>query len=294
MDKPNDSLNIQHLTLNTSDGVRLHVAQAGPADGPLVVLLHGFPEFWYSWRAQIAPLAAAGYRVWVPDQRGYNRSDKPPRVRDYTIETLAADVLGLLDAAGAAQATIIGHDWGAAVTWWLAAYHPDRVARAAVLNVPHPAVMARTIRRSWRQLRKSWYIFFFQLPWLPEKLLARRDWALARRSLLRTSRRGTFSAADMACYAAAWGQPGAMRGMINWYRAVRYTAGKAAEPRRVTVPLHIIWGKKDAFLTADMASESLKLCDQGQLTFLPAATHWVQHEEPEKVNELLLEFLRSE
>ena len=276
-----------------TNGVRLHVVQCGPTDGPLVILLHGFPEFWYAWRQQVEALATAGYRVWAPDQRGYNRSDKSPRIRDYRIELLAADVLGLLDEAGAPQATIIGHDWGAAVTWWLAAHHPDRVARAAVLNVPHPAVMARTVRRNLRQLRKSWYIFFFQLPWLPERLLRRNDYALLRRSLQRTSRRGTFSDEDMAQYVAAWSQPGALRGMINWYRAVRY-AGKAAnQPTRVTVPLRIIWGKRDAFLTSEMASDSLALCDQGELTYIPEATHWVQHEAAAQVNDLLLNFLRE-
>ncbi|TGE14317.1 alpha/beta fold hydrolase [Hymenobacter elongatus] len=272
-----------------TNGIRLHVVQCGPEDGPLVVLLHGFPEFWYAWHQQLHPLAAAGYRVWAPDQRGYNLSDKPQRVADYRIDTLARDILGLLDAAGQRQAFIVGHDWGAAVAWHLATHYPERVRKVAVLNVPHPSVLFRTLRRSAEQLRKSWYILFFQLPWLPEWLVRRRSWWYGRQALLRTSRRGTFSTADLAEYVVAWQQPRAMHSMINWYRAALRTPHQPAGTARVTVPVHIIWGVKDAFLKREMAEHSFLLCDQAQLTYLPAS-HWVQHEEAEAVNTLLLRF----
>jgi pimeloyl-ACP methyl ester carboxylesterase len=282
---------LEHHYLDTN-GVRLHVVQCGPESGPLVILLHGFPEFWYAWHQQLHPLAAAGYRVWAPDQRGYNLSEKPRRIADYRVDTLARDVLGLLDAAGQQQAFIVGHDWGAAVTWHLAAHYPERVRKAVVLNVPHPSVMARTVRSSLEQLRKSWYIFFLQLPWLPEWLVRRNNWLYGRQALLQTSRRGTFSTADLAEYVAAWQQPCAMHSMMNWYRAA-VRAPKAGGPaRRISVPLHIIWGVKDAFLKREMAEHSLMLCDQGQLTYLPAS-HWVQHEEAAVVNDLLVRFFES-
>jgi pimeloyl-ACP methyl ester carboxylesterase len=257
-----------------------------------VILLHGFPEFWYAWRNQIPALAAAGFRVWAPDQRGYNLSDKPRRVRDYTIDKLAADIVGLIDAAGQQMAAVVGHDWGAAVAWHLAAHYPNRISRAAILNVPHPQVLARALRRKPGQLLKSWYVFFFQLPWLPETLVRLRRWWLGRQTLRGTSRRGTFSDADLALYQAAWAQPRAMRSMINWYRAsVRYIR-RLSSTGPVAVPVHIIWGEKDAFLKAEMAHESLAFCEEGQLTYL-RATHWVQHERAEEVNELLLDFLAA-
>src|SRR5437879_4698652 len=158
-----------------TNGIRLNVAQAGPPDGPLVILLHGFPEFWYGWRKQIPALAAAGYRVWAPDQRGYNFSDKPPDVRDYTLDKLAADVAGLIEAAGRQRAIIVGHDWGGAVAWWLAANNPERVERLVIINVPHPLVMRRLILRDPRQTLRSWYMFMFLLPRLPEWFARRRN-----------------------------------------------------------------------------------------------------------------------
>ena len=276
-----------------TNGLCLHVVQCGPPAGPLVVLLHGFPEFWYGWRHQLGALADAGFRVWAPDQRGYNLSDKPRRVRDYAIDQLAADVLGLLDAAGRQTAAVVGHDWGAAVAWHLAAHFPRRIQRAAALNVPHPQVLAGALIRQPRQLLKSWYVFFFQLPWVPEALVRPRGWWAARRALRNSSRSGTFSDADLVLYQAAWARPGAMRGMINWYRAAGRFAGRLGETGRVAVPLCIIWGKDDAFLSANLARQSLAFCDAGRLTYLDA-THWVQHEAAAEVNELLINFLHEQ
>lgn len=176
------TLEFRHVVAN---GLRFHVAMAGPADGPLVVLLHGFPEFWYGWRNQLSPLAEAGFRVWAPDQRGYNLSDKPRGVAAYAIGHLAADVAALIQTAGRERAIVVGHDWGGAVTWHLAEHFPERVERAVVVNVPHPTVMLHHLKRNPRQLWRSWYMFFFQLPWLPERLLTFRQGALLARSLRR-------------------------------------------------------------------------------------------------------------
>lgn len=274
-------------TFIKTNGLALHVVQAGPADGPLVILLHGFPEFWYGWKQQIEPLAAAGYRVWVPDQRGYNLSDKPDGIGAYRIDTLAADVVGLIDAAGRRKAVVVGHDWGAAVAWWTAATYPERVERLVVLNVPHPAVMKRFASRNIGQLLRSWYIGFFQLPVLPEALARLGNWAVVARTLRGSSYPGTFSDDDLEEYKMAWSQPGAFRAMVNWYRASLQRPLTRDVTIRITVPTLLIWGVHDHFLKREMAQPSIDLCDKGRLVFFETATHWVQHEEAERVTELI-------
>lgn len=274
-------------TFVETNGVRLHVVQAGPADGPLLILLHGFPEFWYGWRHQIATLAEAGFWVWAPDQRGYNLSDKPTRIAAYRIDTLAADVVGLIDAAHRQKAIVVGHDWGAAVAWWTAIIYPERIERLVILNVPHPVVMQRFARRNLGQMLRSWYIGFFQLPWLPEVMCRLGDWAMLVRTLRNSSLPGTFSDADMQKYRMAWSQPGAFTALINWYRAALQKPPPRQPSIRITVPTLLIWGVRDQFLKQDMAQLSIDLCDNGRIVFFENATHWVQHEEAERVNELI-------
>jgi pimeloyl-ACP methyl ester carboxylesterase len=283
-------IEIRHRTL-AANGVRLHAVEAGPEDGPLLILLHGFPELWYSWRHQIGPLAAAGYRVLVPDQRGYNLSGKPRRVSSYNLDRLARDVVALIDRAGVERARVVGHDWGGAVAWWLGIKHSHRLERLALLNIPHPLVMEHTLWRSSVQRKKSHYIFFFQLPWLPERIFSRHAFAYPEKALRSSSRPGTFSDEDVARYKEAWSQPGAVRSMIHWYRAALRAQPRRPESPRVRVPTLMIWGTQDRFLGQEMAQPSLDLCDHGRLELIPAATHWVQHEEPERVNRLLVDFL---
>jgi epoxide hydrolase 4 len=271
------------------NGITLHVASAGPEDGPLVLLLHGFPEFWYGWRQQIAALAEAGLRVVAPDQRGYNLSDKPAGIAAYRIETLADDVAGLAAALGRERFAVVGHDWGGVVAWQVAARFPERVTRAAILNAPHPATLRSYARRHPSQLAKSWYVAFFQLPALPESALRAGGFWVLRRVLRRTSRPGTYSDADFARYREAWAQPGTLTASLNWYRALRLAGAPAAV--RVRVPVRVIWGDCDAFLDCGLAEAGLSLCEQGEVFHLPGATHWVQYEEPAEVNRLLIEFL---
>jgi len=273
-----------------ANGLRFHVAMAGPVDGPLVVLLHGFPEFWYGWRKQLSALAEAGFRVWAPDQRGYNLSDKPRGVAAYAIGQLAADVAAMIETAGRERAVVVGHDWGGAVAWHLAEHFPERVERAVIVNVPHPAVMLRHLRRNPKQLWRSWYMFFFQLPWLPERLLTFRQGALLERSLRRTSRPGTFSESDLKRYREAWLQPGAMSGMLNGYRAAMRNSSSKAPAAPIRTPTLLVWGARDQFIGRETAQPSIDLCADGKLVFFEEATHWVQHEEPARVNQLLLEF----
>lgn len=283
---------MDHQYIETN-GIRLHVLQDGPKEGPLVILLHGFPEFSYGWRQQIPYLASAGYRVWSPDQRGYNLSDKPDGIAAYTLDELAADVVGLIDAAGQKQVFLVGHDWGAAVAWWLAAKYPDRLTKLVVMNVPHWVVMQKHLRSNFAQLRKSWYIFLFQIPRIPEILARLQHWNMPTQALKKSSRPDTFTNSDLDQYRQAWSQPNAFRSMLNWYRAlVQKLPTPPADPR-ITMPTLLIWGAQDKFLGREMAQPSIDLCDDGQLVFIEEATHWVQHEEADRVNELIHTFLRD-
>lgn len=269
-------------------GVSLRAVAAGPADGPLVILLHGFPETSWGWHRQVAPLAAAGFRVVVPDQRGYAESDKPAGIVAYAIPHLVADVLAIADRMGAGRFRLAGHDWGAMVAWCAALYHPERVERLAILNVPHPRVFRRFLRSDVRQMSRSWYTLAMQLPGVPEFLLGLGDHAALVRSLRRSSRPGTFGSADLDRYRRAWSRPGALTGMVNWYRAAARHPPPPVDPV-VRVPTRILWGRRDAFLLPEMAEASLEFCPEGALTSFPDATHWVQHEEPERVAEALVE-----
>lgn len=271
--------------------IRLHAVAAGPKDGPVVVLLHGFPEFWYGWRKQIEPLAAAGFRVIVPDQRGYNLSSKPSGVASYALTELVSDVIAIADQLGQNKIFLAGHDWGAAVAWSTAILHPHRIAKLVVLNVPHPSVMRKFLSTRIGQLFRSWYMFFFQLPWLPETLFSVDDYQIGVRALLRSSRAGTFSLEDLAQYRMAWSQPGALTAMINWYRALFRYRTKFPD-RTAHIPTRILWGERDAFLMLEMAKESLRYCTDAELYTFADATHWLQHEEPARVSELLIDFFR--
>jgi pimeloyl-ACP methyl ester carboxylesterase len=283
---------LEHVNLPTN-GIRLHVVQSGSRYGPLVILLHGFPEFWYGWRKQIQPLADAGFRVWVPDQRGYNLSDKPRRIAAYKIDELAIDVVGLMDAAGVDKCYLAGHDWGAAVAWWVAIHYPERLHKLTILNVPHPAVMVQALSSNLAQLKKSWYMFFFQIPFLPEAILRNDDWERMVGMLRNSSKPGTFSNNDIEQYIHAWWRKGAITSMLNWYRAILQMPPKISADQRVRIPTLLLWGVNDIALDRQMAQPSLELCDQGKLVLFENSSHWVQHDESELVNKYLLDFFSS-
>lgn len=273
-----------------ANGIGFHVAVAGPPTGDPVLLLHGFPEFWYGWRHQIDALAAAGHRVIVPDLRGYNRTDKPDGVAAYAMEELVADVTGLLDACGHDRAAVVGHDWGGTLALRVAATHPERVSRIVVLNGVHLATAPAVYAGQLRQLRRGWYVLALQLPWLPERLLAARNFQALAAALRETSRPGTFTPADLAAYRRAWNRPGALRAMVHWYRAAcRRPPGVAPSPT-IDAPTLVIWGEDDAFLTRETVLAGIAWCRRGHFEAI-AATHWLHHEEPTVVNELLEEFL---
>ena len=278
-----------------ANGIRFHVVTAG-TKGPLVILLHGFPQFWYAWRRQI-PALAKKFRVVVPDLRGYGETDKPRGVSAYTLPTLSKDVAELIRAMGETKAHVVGHDWGGAIAWDLATRYPQVVDRLVVLNAPHPKPFLRHLLTNPRQIARSWYMFFFQLPWLPErKLLA--DGARAMRSVFRTHDGKTFEADELREFRAAAQKPGAMTASLNYYRAAfrrPFAAGAiGAAQRKITSPTLLIWGEDDIALGKELTygMEGL-FAGPFRVEYIRQCSHWVMEERPEQVNKLLVSFLST-
>jgi pimeloyl-ACP methyl ester carboxylesterase len=273
--------------------VRLHYVEAG--EGPLVLLLHGFPQFWYQWRHQIPALVEAGFRVVAPDMRGYNLSDKPLGVRAYRVELLARDVERLILACGERTAVVVGHDWGAIAAWIAAMRHPERVEKLVILNVPHPARSLDGLLSPMQLLRSS-YMFFFQIPRLPEEVIRAGDFALLR-SVFRSDpvQPEALTAEDIERYIEAIAQPGALTASLNYYRALlRNPREMRALLQRVEAPVLVIWGEKDRFLSRRLAEPPrLWVPNLIRVKRLPDASHWVAEDCPLEVNTLLLGFLRS-
>ena len=270
--------------LFASDGVKLHCAIAGDLTGRPVMLLHGFPDAWFGWRPQIKALAEAGFHVVAPDQRGYNTSDKPPSRIDYRMDRLVEDVFALADSMGWDDFCLAGHDWGAAVAWVAAIRKPERIKRLAILNVPHPLVMRRFLMSEPKQMIRSWYIFFFFIPLLPEALGRAGRWHRFKEALP-----PDMTPAEVDEYVEAWSRPGAFTAMLNWYRAALQYRTSMDPERLVEVPTRIIWGKRDRYLSYEMAEPSRLMCRQGELVTLEKATHWVMRDAPQEVSDLLVE-----
>jgi epoxide hydrolase 4 len=273
------------------NGTRLHYVTAG-ASGPLVVLLHGFPEFWYSWRHQI-PALAEHFRVVAPDLRGYNLSDKP--ARGYDIRSLCGDVAGLIEAFGERAAHVVGHDWGGGIAWAFAIREPERTRRLAIVNAPHPALMQCELRHP-RQLLRSWYIFAFQLPRVPEWAVARRDYA-ALRTLFEDVNRASgtgdvFTEEDIARYVAAMARPGAPTAAINYYRALlRGGPGALGPLRRIEAPTLVLWGERDFALGTELLDGLDAWVRDLRVRRFPDAGHWLNQERPAEATQSLVAFL---
>ena len=280
--------------VEVDQSLRLHVVEDGPSSAtPLVVLLHGFPEFWYAWRKQIPALAEAGFHVVAPDMRGYNLSDKPHGVAAYRLSLLTRDIARLIAASGAERAHVVGHDWGAVVAWAFAMAYPEKLDRLSILNVPHPVTFRRGLR-TLRQLRKSWYVFFFQLPWLPETGARYNHYWFVREALRDGVHRGSFSPDDVERYVAAIAQPGALTSAINYYRALaRYRAESARNLRIIDRSVLVIWGDRDKYLGRELADPPRDWVPNHRVERLAGASHWIHNDEPERVNQLLIEFLRE-
>ena len=282
---------LAHRYADVGDGVRLHYVEAG--EGPLVVLLHGFPQFWYEWRHQIPALAGAGFRAVAPDMRGYNLSSKPPGVRTYSAGLLARDVERLILACGERTASLVGHDWGAMVAWIAAMRHPKRVERLAILNVPHPARFLDGLLSPGQLLRSS-YMFFFQIPRLPEAIIRAGDFALLRYVLRRDPvRRGAFTAEDIERYVEAMAQPGAITATLNYYRSLLRSPREVGTLlERIEAPVLVIWGERDRSLSRRLSDPPrLWVPNLLRVERLREASHWVAEDRPREVNTLLLDFL---
>lgn len=276
----------------TINGINLHYVEAG--QGPLVVCFHGFPEFWYAWRHQLEALSDAGYRAVALDMRGYNASDKPKGVGSYRYERLIEDVAGLIEHLGGDPAVVVGHDWGGMIAWGFAAQRSDLTRALVAMNAPHPKAYATAVRRPPQALR-SWYMALFQLPLLPEAITRRRDYAFIR-NLLRNGpvNPDAFSMDDIDRYVEAIAKPGALTAAINYYRAMRFTPSRRLmfNPPPVTAPTMLIWGDHDRFLRKQLADASAHHVPQLRVEHIDAS-HWVQNDAPERVNDLLLDFLGS-
>jgi len=275
------TINLKYITTN---GIHLHTALAGPDDGDPVFLLHGFPDAWFGWKDQIMPLAASGYRVIVPDQRGYNLSDKPKGVASYKMAILVEDILGLADALGHDRFHLGGHDFGAIVSWSLAMHHPERIKSLAIANVPHPTVMGNYLRTHLKQMLKSWYAFFFQIPGLPEWTVRANNW-----QFLISAMPDNFTEEERDRYREAWNQPGAISGMINWYRALIQQRGQLTRSPKIQMPTLVLWGQQDPHISYEMAPLSVNFCENGRLVTFEDATHWVMHDKPAEVSQNLIE-----
>lgn len=280
---------LNHRTVETN-GLDLHVVTAGPTAGEPVLALHGFPEFWYGWRHQLPALVEDGYRVIVPDQRGYNLSDKPDGLDAYRLTELAADAVGLLDALGYDEARLLTHDWGAAVGWQILLEYPAYVTQAVTMNIPHPAVFDEYLFGDLRQTINSTYMFLFQVPAVSEWAVTARNCRGLELFLDTTNSEDAFTPEDRDLYREAWQQPGAVTGMLNWYRSLLRRDPGGVPSMTVEPETMVIWGTQDPLLRAAMANDSIEFCQNGRLELLEDGTHWVHHECAPRVNELVCEF----
>ena len=276
-------MKIQFERIETN-GIGLHTALAGPEEGEPVLLLHGYPDAWFGWEPQINSLAEAGFRVIAPDQRGYNLSDKPKGIASYQMRSLVGDILGLADMLGYERFNLAGHDFGAMVSWHLAMGLPVRLKRLVIANVPHPAVMRDYLRSHPSQMLKSWYVFFFQLPRLPERILRAKNW-----HILISAMPDDLSEAEQNRYREAWGQAGAMTAMLNWYRNMMRSSPKSTLSLAISVPTLILWGKQDPHISYEMTPLSADLCEECRLVMFEDATHWVMHDKPKEVSQEMIE-----
>ena len=272
-----------------TNGIRLRVRTAGQGDR-LALLLHGFPECWFSWRYQMPVLARLGYRVWAPNLRGYGDSDRPAGVAAYRMEVLIDDVAGLIDAAGAREVVLVAHDWGAIIAWTFAARRIRPIDRLVVVNMAYPAVLARELRTNFGQFLRSWYFFFFQLPWLPERLLALGDHrGITRAFSTRTNDPSKFPPDVLEVYRHNAALPGALTAMINYYRAAWRYRSWLDDLRSVTVapPSLLVWGDADRVQGLPLVGKTEAYLDDGTTRILPGVSHWAQQEAPETVNALI-------
>ncbi len=284
------SINFQQMA---GRGLNLNVARAG-SSGEAVIMLHGFPEFWYSWHHQIEALSQNGYTVFAPDLRGYNLSDKPPTKEDYHLRLLVEDVACIARAVGR-KVHIVGHDWGGIVAWAFAGKYPELVSKLVIMNAPHLKIYKREVRRP-PQTFKSWYVLFFQIPWLPERLISADNYALVREVFSgKTIRKNAFSAEDIDKYVDAISQSGALTAALNYYRCLFRSkdGGDLAYEAKFNGETLVVWGENDMALGIRLLDGLEEFAPNLIIHRIPGCGHWVQNEAPEEVNRVLLDFLQK-
>jgi len=269
--------------------VELEVSQSGWGNGPLVIFLHGFPECRHMWTPHLPSLAAQGWVALAPDQRGYNRSSKPRAISAYDLDLLAGDVSDLAAAFGRRKYSVIGHDWGASVGWWLASTRPREIERLLAFSAPHPAAWREAMLLDANQRRRSNYVRLLRLPWVPELLIRLGAHQALERPLARF-----LDSEQLASYREAWRQEGALTGMINWYRALLKRRFGPPDAYRTDVPLLFATGALDPYLASATAKLSAGLCSNGEYVQLPNRGHWLIHEDPETVSALIGAFMTGE
>ncbi|AFY82930.1 alpha/beta fold hydrolase [Oscillatoria acuminata] len=285
--------NWEHHYIETNR-IRLHCVSQG--QGELVLLLHGFPEFWYSWRYQI-PALSRHFKVVVPDLRGYNDSDKPDS--GYDLDTLSADIKGLIESLGYVKAHIVGHDWGGAIAWHLAERFPNCLDRLAILNAPHPQQWLQAMGSNVDQLRRSWYVLAFQVPGVPEWLIQQNLKDFVKKVFQEQAiRKGAFTSELTKIYQEALEKPGVLSAAINYYRQLmsplNWVQNLGRSPHYVTAPTLVLWGEEDSFLSNKLTDGFDRLIKAPfQLKLVPHCGHWIQQEVPHLVNRELLSFLRA-
>jgi len=274
--------------------VKLHYVEAGDKDKPLMVFVHGFPSFFYCWRFQLRRFQS-DYHVIAIDMRGYNESDKPQGIQNYSVDKLVIDLAEVIVKFGS-NAITVGHDWGAIVCWELALNKPELIQKLIILNVPEPRAFREVISSNYKQVMASWYMFMFQVPILAESTFSAEDYRLLGFVIKKGIKDPeNFTEEDLECYKYAWSRPYAVTAAINYYRATasRILDGTSSATGLVKPKTLIIWGALDTALTVEGAHASLKYCEEAQLKILPTASHFVQEDEPQKVNEYIQEFLNS-
>lgn len=288
-----DSFEIRHESVR-AEGINLHVARAG--SGPPVVLLHGFPEYWRSWRHQIPALVSAGFSVWAPDLRGYNLSDRPRERSAYELRHLIADIKAVVDAAGAGKAHIVGHDWGGILAWTFAGQHKEMTDKLVILNAPHFEIYMRKVK-SPPQMFMSWYVGFFLLPNVPELALSANDFAVVRKMFRdKPTQKNAFSKSDIDDYIEMLARPGALTAALHFYRAgiLSKQGMKLAREARIEADTLVIWGDHDPALSLVLLEGLERVAPRVQVHRISDASHWVQNEKPYEVNKVMIDFLRAE
>ena len=284
-------LKIEHSYLKFSD-VTLHIAFAGPDDGQLMIFLHGFPENWLAWKKQLLFFGSKGFKAIAFDQRGYNLSSKPKYVHDYRIDLLALDVIKTMRYFKRKRIILVGHDWGANVAWWTSLRYPKIIQKLVIVNVPHPVVMKHSVQTNIRQKFNSWYIYFFQIPIIPELVMSFHKSLLLSCMVTSSANKHAFTKTIISYYRTSWTRS-TVHHMIDWYRGMKFGSGKKLSSIKVKPEVLLIWGLRDKFIRKENIIPSLKLCNNSSNCVYPHNTHWIIHENPDKVNNRILTFIHK-